>query len=122
MDSNGFLGWYLAPLKSFAKFVGRTRRREYWTFVIVNAVVGGLLSAFGDWSINLGFLSGTFACLVFVPTFAAVVRRLHDVGKDGVFLLWGLLPVIGWIVLFITLIKDSDPGNNSFGSSPKDTE
>lgn len=122
MDSNGLLGWYLAPFKSFAKFVGRTRRREYWTFVIINAVIGGFLSALGEWSMDLGFLGGTFACLVFVPTFAVAVRRLHDVGKDGVYLLWFFLPVIGWIVLFVTLIRDGDQGSNGFGDNPKDIE
>lgn len=120
MNANGLIGWYFVPFKSFAKFTGRPRRKEYWIFVLANAAISGILSAIGDWRLDLASLGGVFVGVVFVPTFAVAVRRLHDVGKDGVFLLWGLLPVIGWIVLFVNLIKDSNPGVNSFGDSPKD--
>jgi uncharacterized membrane protein YhaH (DUF805 family) len=46
------------------------------------------------------------------------VRRLHDVDHRGWFLLMGLIPIVGWIVLLVALVKDS-AADNAFGPSPK---
>ena len=53
---------------------------------------------------------------------AAAVRRLHDTGKSGWWILISLVPLVGFIVLLIFYVKDSDPGANAYGANPKGVE
>lgn len=113
--------WYLKVLREFATFSGRARRREYWMFVLVNlgaALVAALLDQllFGG---DTAVISGLYALAVLVPGLAVAVRRLHDTGRSGWWLLISLVPLVGGIVLFVFLVLDSDPGPNAYGPSPK---
>jgi len=54
-----------------------------------------------------------------LPSLSLVVRRLHDVGKSGWFYFIILIPVIGFIWIFILSIKEGEMGNNFYGSDPK---
>lgn len=51
--------------------------------------------------------------------FRVVVRRLHDIGKSGLFYLCILIPLVGPILLLVWFCKDSEPGENQFGPNPK---
>lgn len=53
-----------------------------------------------------------------IPTIAVLIRRLHDTGRSALYLLWGLVPIVGWIFLFLALVKPSTPGNNQYGANP----
>lgn len=119
--------WYLKVLRQYADFSGRASRREYWMFVLINSIILIILE-FIDFKmgtlsngIEVGFLSGIYSLAVFIPSLAVSIRRLHDVGKSGWFLLISLIPVIGSIWLLILYIKDSAPGNNVFGPNPNET-
>ena len=107
------------PLKDFAKFDGRSRRTEYWQFILfyviaafVVGIVDGVIGAGG-------ILSGLFVLGVFIPLLAVMVRRLHDTNRSGWWVLLSFLPVIGQIWLFVLLVLDSQPGANRFGPNPK---
>ncbi len=54
-----------------------------------------------------------------MPTLAVSVRRLHDIGRSGWWLLIAFIPLIGAIVLLIFMVLDSKPNNNDYGESPK---
>ena len=108
----------------FANFSGRARRQEYWYFVIFNMVVEAVLTTlgriiFGADSAMATALSGLYSLVVFIPSLAVTWRRLHDVDKSGAYYLFMLIPFIGWIIVLIQLCKDSQPGENRFGVSPK---
>jgi len=47
---------------------------------------------------------------------------LHDTGREGVWLLIGLVPLVGGIVLLIFMVEDSKPGTNRWGANPKGGE
>src|SRR5918998_3267591 len=111
------MGWYLEALKKYAVFSGRSRRKEYWYFVLFNLIVSLVLSAIdallGTFSsANVGLLGGIYGLAVLIPSIAVSVRRLHDIDRTG----WGglisLVPLVGWIVLFIFHVQDSTPGPN----------
>ncbi|MCC6543190.1 MAG: DUF805 domain-containing protein [Nitrospirae bacterium] len=55
-----------------------------------------------------------------IPSIAVVVRRLHDTNRSGWWLLIGLIPLIGGIVLIVFTVQDSQPGPNQFGPNPKE--
>jgi uncharacterized membrane protein YhaH (DUF805 family) len=48
------------------------------------------------------------------------VRRLHDTGRPGWWILIGLIPLVGGIVLLVFAVSDSQPGSNEYGPSPKE--
>lgn len=97
---------YLKVLSNFAVFSGRARRSEYWYFVLINAII----------SIVLGYvipiLSTVYFIAMLLPSLAAAVRRMHDVGKSGWFI---LIPIYNLVLA----VSDSQPGANEYGENPK---
>ncbi len=119
------MSWYLKVLKKYAVFSGRARRMEYWMFVLVSALISvGLMIveyASGmeiDW-LGYGPLTLLYSLFVLIPGLAVSVRRLHDIDKTGWWVLIGLIPVIGTIVLIIFTVRGGNPGDNRYGSNPK---
>jgi uncharacterized membrane protein YhaH (DUF805 family) len=119
------MSWYLEALKKYAVFAGRSRRKEYWYFVLFNVIVSVVLSGIdlllGTYSSssNVGLLSGIYALAIIIPTVAVSVRRLHDIDRTGWWVLINLVPVIGSIVLLVFAVLDGTPGENRFGPNPK---
>lgn len=114
--------WYFEVLKKYADFNGRARRTEYWTFALVNLIIGsilGTLSAIPLLGLIFKMLSGIFSLLILIPSLAVSVRRLHDIDKTGWFLLLCLIPIAGPIILLVFFCTDSNPGPNAYGESPK---
>jgi uncharacterized membrane protein YhaH (DUF805 family) len=100
------MNWYLAVVKKYAVFSGRARRKEYWMFVLFNIIfsfVATLLdSVIGTTSDSgYGLLSVLYSLAVLLPTLAVGIRRLHDIGKSGWWLLITLIPLIGSIWLLV---------------------
>lgn len=120
------MNWYLMAFKKYAQFKGRSRRKEYWMFVLFNAIFGYALMAvdFGlgtqfESMPTVGFLGTLYNLIVFIPSLALNIRRLHDVNKSGWYLLLIFLPIIGWIWLFILTLTDGTRGQNEYGDDPK---
>jgi len=119
------MNWYLKVLKQYADFGGRARRKEYWMFVLFNVIfaivamgLDNLLGiSFGD--IPYGPIYALYGLAVFIPGLAVVVRRLHDIGKSGWWILIGLIPIIGSIWILVLLVTDSESGTNKWGPNPK---
>jgi uncharacterized membrane protein YhaH (DUF805 family) len=118
---------YLEVLKKYAVFSGRARRKEYWMFFLFNliiyvvlALIDGLMGTFSPQA-GLGVLSGLYSLAVLIPSLAVTVRRLHDTGRSGWWILIALVPFIGGIVLLVFMVLDSQPGENQYGPNPKAT-
>src|SRR3712207_4024073 len=119
------MGWYLEAFKKYAVFGGRSRRMEYWSFVLFNFVVfvvlAGIDALLGTFSsaAGVGLLSGIYVLATLVPILALTVRRLHDFDRSGWWVLVYLIPLIGPIVLFVFALLDGTPGDNRYGPNPK---
>ncbi|RZQ56045.1 DUF805 domain-containing protein [Pseudidiomarina tainanensis] len=119
------MNWYLAVLKKYAVFSGRARRSEYWFFVLFNVIIGFVLGfidgilGLGNPEAGVGVLGTIYSLAVLIPSIAVGVRRLHDTDRSGWWLLIGLIPLIGAIVLIVFFVMDSTPGDNRFGPNPK---
>lgn len=98
----------------YAEFVGRARRSEYWWFALFGLLVSLVLSPLST------TLSALASLALFVPSLAVGVRRMHDTGKSGWYLLVGLIPFVGWIIVIVWLATEGDPVPNEYGPSPKE--
>jgi len=113
------MSWYLLVLKKYAEFSGRSRRTEYWMFFLFNIIIAVILGVVEGFIGISGILSGLYFLAVLVPGIAVTIRRLHDIGRSGWWILAGLIPVIGGIVLLIFMVQDSKAGENEYGPNPK---
>lgn len=113
------MNWYLDVLKKYAVFTGRARRTEYWMFVLFNVIIAAVLCVVEGLLGSPGIICGLYSLAVILPSLGVAVRRLHDTNRSGWWILIGLVPLIGAIVLFIFMVLPGTPGENSFGADPK---
>ena len=126
--------WYLKVMQeNYANFDGRARRKEYWMFILIYMIVI-IIAMVLDGALGLGFDMGygvtapygwiysIVALVHLIPAWGVLVRRLHDVGKSGWFMLISLVPIIGGIWLLVLLCTDGDSSENAYGPSPKSVE
>ncbi len=97
--------------KNYANFNGRARRSEYWYFTLF-VIICYVALGFIDRMLGMAVLSMIFMLGVLVPAIAVGVRRMHDVGKPGWFI---LIPIYSLILACTDGVK----GENEYGPDPK---
>jgi uncharacterized membrane protein YhaH (DUF805 family) len=109
---------------NYANFTDRAARSEFWYWQLF-VVVGGIAAEFLDLAVSYGVfgvggwpLSTLFWLVTLVPNLAVMVRRLHDIDRNGWWLLLVLIPLIGSIVLIVWWCTKGTSGYNLFGSDP----
>ncbi|TDU03414.1 uncharacterized membrane protein YhaH (DUF805 family) [Streptomyces sp. 846.5] len=111
------MGWYLAVLRNYAGFRGRAAGLEFWVFFLFQAVILGALYLLGiAIHSQLPFL--VYSLATAVPTWAVIVRRLHDTGRGGWWILFLLLPIVGTIVVLLLMADEGELDENRFGPQP----
>jgi uncharacterized membrane protein YhaH (DUF805 family) len=120
------MNWFQTALRKYAVFTGRSQRSEYWYFVLFYFLIALALN-FLDMmagtmygAAEIGLFSGLFGLAMIVPSLSVGVRRLHDIGKSGWWLLLGIIPLVGGIILIVWACRDSAPGSNAYGPNPKE--
>lgn len=120
----GFVEAVKSCLSQYVGFSGRARRSEYWWFFLFNilvSIVASILdSILGTTSAdtNIGLIGSIAGLALFLPSLAVGIRRLHDTSRTGWWILIGLIPIVGWIILIVFYCLDSH-GDNKYGPSPK---
>jgi len=94
----------------YADFNGRATRSEFWWFMLFLFLASGVLHIIN----RSGALGGLFGLATLLPSLAAGARRLHDTNRSGWWQLLWWVPLVGWIVILIFEIQDSDSGSNRF--------
>lgn len=119
------MNWFLTALKKYAMFSGRAQRAEYWYFVLFYilifiglSVIDSITGSFSA-EAGMGLLGGILTLALLIPSIAVGVRRLHDTGRSGWWLLIVLVPLVGAIILLVFTVQDSAPGENAYGRNPK---
>lgn len=137
------MNWYVKVLSQYVGFHGRARRREFWMFVLVTAIVAvvlglvdvllgtdaaigardgariGIFNGLFVFPSSTGLISGIYVLATFLPSLAVLVRRLHDRDHTGWWVLILLVPVIGFIVMLVFTASDTRPGPNRYGADPR---
>ena len=129
--------WMLMPLRRYADFQGRSRRKEYWMFLLaviilytvfmVPLMLGGFSTAMAGQQSTPGLLyfvgfgvMGILGLALLVPSIAVQVRRFHDQDRSGWMVLIGLIPYVGGIIVLVFMCLEGTRGPNRFGPDPKD--
>ena len=106
---------------NYVNFQGRARRSAYWfwvLFVFAASIVASILDIMIFGSESYTPLSTLFGLAVFLPGLAVAVRRLHDIGRTGWWILLYFVPIVGWIILIIWHCQPGEPGTNQYGPNP----
>ena len=96
--------------KKYFCFEGRAKQGEFWRYVLVYAVIGGILNAI------LPLLGTLWGLALLCPTLSVTARRLHDTGKSGWLQLLALIPIIGAIIVLVLCIPAGDADANKYGA------
>ncbi len=112
-------------LNKYATFEGRARRAEYWYFVLLSFILSMVAQIIGVAGRNAGLITllllgvlSLVSLALIIPGIAVSVRRLHDTGRSGWFLLIALIPIVGGILLLVWTCARGTEGPNRFGADP----
>jgi uncharacterized membrane protein YhaH (DUF805 family) len=111
--------WKKVVLEHYADFTGRARRAEFWWYALANFLVSIVLNILIAISSIFWVVYVIYALGVLIPGLAVAVRRLHDTDKSGWWILIGLIPIVGVIVLIVFWATDGALGPNKYGPSQK---
>lgn len=103
---------------NYANFSGRLSVGGYWWFFLANIIVSIVLYVLSQVSGIFVLLYFIYSLALIIPGLAAAIRRLHDTGKSGWFILLGLIPIVGVIILIVFLASSGEPNQNAYGPPP----
>lgn len=121
------MDWYIVVINQYLNFKGRSRRKEYWMFILFNMLFFSITMLLDNYVIQstiegdipAGYLTISYYIFVLIPTTAVTIRRLHDIGKSGWYYLISFIPFVGgfWIILMMCL--EGEAQTNKWGANPK---
>ena len=115
----GFTEAIKSGFANYANFSGRARRSAYWywtLFAVLASIAANIIDAVLG---SAPLFSAVVGLGLLLPGLAVSVRRLHDTNRSGWWILIALIPLIGFIVLIVFYVQDSEPTENRFGPPPK---
>ncbi len=107
-----WFGIYRGIFRDFSNFDGRSTRLEMWNFLINNIVIGCILI------LLIGPFAWIFNIVVFIVSIGLTVRRFHDVGLNGWFLIGLFIPILNIFFFVMLYFFKSKPGENQYGPNP----
>ena len=93
---------FVSSVKKYVEFQGNATRKEYWTFVLflyLAAILGGIM----DGLLGTGFIGNAAIVVLFLPYISCFVRRMHDVGKSGWFM---IIPIYNLVLALTPSVKE----------------
>ena len=138
--------WIVMPFQRLTDFSGRSRRTEFWLFwlaaLILQTITSYIDTATGQPILvgGMGPLTLVATLILLTPAATVGIRRLHDIGRSGWWMLLFGLPYLGWLVtvetgsqsviaalalllgsviLLVLLVQPGSPTDNAFGPNPK---
>jgi len=100
--------------RHYVNFRGRALRSQYWWWTLFVSVVALIANVIQN-ATNIDWLFAVVALALFLPGLSVAIRRLHDTNRRGWWILIGLIPIVGWIILFIWYVSKGTEGDNNYG-------
>lgn len=111
--------WFKKVIKNTFNYKGRARRKEYWYYILIASIIiliGFTLDGILD---TPDTLSGLAGFILFFPSLAVTIRRLHDIGRSGWWYLISAIPLIGSLILLFWNCQETSPETNQWGAPAK---
>ncbi|MBV1699716.1 MAG: DUF805 domain-containing protein [Hyphomicrobiales bacterium] len=118
------MGFWPAITSGFSNYVGfsgRASRSEYWYWALFIALAE-IATSIIDTALDIQLTKSLFGLATFLPSLAVAVRRLHDLDRNGWWILLSFIPLVGWIILIIWDCTKGTDGPNRFGPDPLRTQ
>jgi uncharacterized membrane protein YhaH (DUF805 family) len=126
------IDYFKMAFEKYADFQTRSSRSEFWYFFLANIIIifglmmiGIIMSEIfnsSDIKSAAAVILVIYYIAAFIPNFSIAVRRLHDTNRSGWFLLMGLIPFIGSIIMLVFFSQESDLHANKWGHVPDPDE
>ncbi|MFJ1972902.1 DUF805 domain-containing protein [Streptomyces sp. NPDC087903] len=113
------MSWFIEVVKKYAVFAGRARRKEYWMFTLFALIIYAVVFAIA-FAIHAVWIGLILELALLLPSWGVTVRRLHDTGRSGWWILLSAVPLVGGIIVLVWLCSDGKPGENQYGPNPKE--
>jgi uncharacterized membrane protein YhaH (DUF805 family) len=115
---------FIEAFRRYAELDGRSSRSEFWWFAVMNTLFGIVAmmidhGLFPESKAGRGPIALLYGVIVASPLLAVAVRRLHDSGQSGWWLLMSVVPLIGQLALFGMFVNESEAGENEYGPEPR---
>lgn len=116
---------FVEAIKSFfanyVNFEGRATQSAYWfaaLFIFIAGMAANIIGSPLSESNSTNPISSLVSLAFLLPNISVGIRRLHDTGRSGTYLLWALLPIVGWILVIVALAAKSQDADNKYGPRP----
>lgn len=109
--------WYLQAFRDYFNFKGRATRTAYWLFTLFN-ILATIAAAVVGMQLQSAVPVSAYILVSFIPALAVSIRRLHDIGNSGWWLLLALIPYLGGLILLLLMVQPSARGDNKWGPNP----
>ena len=103
--------------KKYFVIQGRASKSEFWWLQLLWTASILIMTIFEGSGPVIYFFVGIII-IIFIPLFTAGIRRLHDTGKSGFYVLWSLIPFIGGLIVLAFMLGDGTKGRNQYGDNP----
>ena len=108
-----------ALVENYCSFTGRASRSEYWWYALFAFIVGSVVAAVFSFNDTVEQVMTSLCGLaLLLPGLGVSIRRLHDTGRSGWWVLINLIPAVGWIVFLVFAVQPSQPSANEYGPVP----
>ena len=100
-------------LKNIVTFHGRASRSAYWWFFLATFIIG-LIMGIIAYAAHVQALQYVVEIILGLASLSLAVRRLHDSGRTGWWVLFNIIPIIGTITLIVFYCLPGTPGPNKY--------
>lgn len=107
----GFVDAVKLFFSNYTNFKGRSTRSEFWWWMLATVIIGIVLNILGALASPFKIIMGLYSLGILVPSVALYIRRMHDVGKSGFWVLINLVPIVGFIVFVVFAVQPSAAAN-----------
>jgi uncharacterized membrane protein YhaH (DUF805 family) len=107
-----------AGFGNYVNFQGRASRSEFWYWVLFAIILAIVAAIIDNAIIGLPIIGVVVSLGLLLPGLSVSIRRLHDTDRTGWWILIGLVPIVGAILLLIWYCTKGTTGPNSYGSDP----
>lgn len=114
------MNYYVRVFQNYANFKGRDTRKQYWMFVLFNIIISFVIGFVAGLILGdaASIVTSIYSLAILLPSLAISIRRMHDIGKSGWWILVSLIPIVGCIWYIVLACKPSQEGSNQYGDMP----